>query len=430
MADNLPPIDMAQYGDNGGAGALPGLDMTQFDQNAPVLQPQPQHGALGEIGSAFARGALVDLPTMTGQALQYAGANNVGQGLVQSAATRGQQSWLTLNPQEHGGVVNALASGAEALGTFAPALVAGGAAALAGAPALVAGGLAVGVPGALAAGQAGQTTLEKAEARGVAPEQARTAAGLNAAATFATQVGLGLAGGRVLGIAGSALGKVIGADAAPLAGDVLGQLTGQGGILGAAAKATGVGAIESTALGATQAGASAGIEQHYGIDDTSPLTAALDTIPTMLGMTAVLSPLGLASRALGARAAASRTATLAHPDTAPEIRGQLADQYAQALAAPGTPEAKEAAANFRTNAQTAIDNKQALPVSTQLFNEGAVQAPEQPNPIAGQINPGAGLPVEQVINQNAGVPRRRLMRKLPNVRLLRLLHTTSRQVCA
>lgn len=403
MADNLPPIDMSQYGDNGSASGLPGLDMSQFDQNAPQLTPQPQRGVLGEIGAGFARGALVDLPTMTGQALQYAGATSTGQGLVSSATARGQQSWLTLNPEQHGSVVNALAGGAEALGAFAPALVAGGAAALAGAPALVAGGLAVGIPGALAAGQAGETTLEKAQAKGIAPDQARIAAGLNAATTFATQVGLGLAGGRVLGIAGSALGKVIGADAAPLAGDVLGQLTGQGGVLGATAKAAGVGALEATTIGATQAGASAGIEQHYGIDDTNPLTAALDTIPTMLGMTAILSPLGLASRALGARAAVSRTATLAHPETDPALRGQLADQYAQALAAPGTPEAKQASANFRENAQTAIDNKQALPVSTQLFDQGAVQAPTPPNPIEGQINPGANLPTEQVINQNAGV---------------------------
>lgn len=390
MADQTPNLDLSQF------GGTPDLDLSQFQPAAA-----PERTALGEIGTGFARGALVDLPTLLGQASQFvsptgSGINQFGQGMVQSAAARGQQASLTLNPAAHGGVVNALASGAEAVPSVAAPLAIGGLAALAAPEALAGGALAAGVGavsgGALFGAQAGQQTLEKAQAKGLSPEAAQTASRLNAASTFATQVGLGLVGGKVLGVAGTALGRVIGTEGAPLAGDILNGLTGQGGIIAPTLKAAAGGAIEGVGLGAVQSATSAAIENAYGVDNTDPLEAAKDSIVPMLGLTAALTPFGLAGRALAARAAGNRTAILAHPETDPAERAQLADQYAAALAKPGTPEAQEAAANFRANAQTAIDNKQALPVNSQLFDANTIQPPTQPEaPLALTNNPSPNI---------------------------------------
>src|SRR6185437_4265334 len=186
-------------------------------------------------------------------------------------------------------------------------------------PALVGLGIAA-VPGAaLFAGQAGQQTLEAAKAKGVSDADANTAARLNAATTFASQVALGMGGGTVLGAAGSALGRATGRAAVPLATNVLGELTGQGGILAPVLKNAAKGAAEAVGAGAIQAGATAAINNAYGIDDTSPLQAAADQIGPMLGLSAVLTPFGLAGRALQMRAAANRTTILAHPDTSPAV---------------------------------------------------------------------------------------------------------------
>lgn len=363
-----------------------GVPGSSFDPSTATLTPPAPvpRGALGEIGTGFARGALVDLPTMAGQALQYATTkgsptNTFAQGLVSSAAARGQSPSLTLdNPALHNGLTNALASGAEQIAPmFAPIAAVGGAVTAApfevpAAAATLAGSVA---GGALFAGQAGQDTLEKAQAKGVSPEAAQTASRLDAAATFATQVGLGMVGGKVLGVAGNALGKAVGTEAAPLAGQILDQMTGQAGIIQPFLKQTAVGAAEGVGLGATQAAASAGINNAYGIDDTSPLQAAKDSIVPMLGLTAVTAPFGLAGRALGARAAANRTALLGSADAAPEVRTALADQYANALEAGGTPETKAAADAFRENAKNAIAENQPLQVDGGLFERGAIQGP-------------------------------------------------------
>lgn len=369
-----------------GGGMIPMAVMGGSGESDPVVSygPAPAaatgRGPLGEIGTGLARGALVDLPTMAGQALQYATdqgstTNTFAKGLVDSAAARGQSPGLTLNPNAHNGLTNALASGAEQVAPmFAPIAAVGGAVAAAPfeVPALAATGLGAVAGGALFGAQAGQDTLDKAQAKGVSPEAAQTASRLNAASTFATQVGLGLVGGKVLGVAGNALGKAVGTEAAPLAGQILDQMTGQAGIVKPFLKQTAIGAAEGVGLGATQAAASAGINNAYGVDDTDPLQAAKDSIVPMLGLTAVMAPFGLAGRALGARAAANRTAILGSEKSSPEVRTTLANQYAQALEAGGTPEAIAAGGEFRKNAAEAIQHNQPLQVDAGLFEQGAI----------------------------------------------------------
>jgi hypothetical protein len=388
MADFVDP-----YAAPAAAGAPQGGAPDNSGFVDPYAPPQPatlvgpQRSAIGEVGSAFARGALVDLPTLVGQAGQFvapagSGINNAAAGMVSSAAARGQQSWLTLNPQAHGTVVNALAQGAEAVPSLAAPLVAG-AAATAALPvelpglALGAGALA---GGALFGAQAGTQTTQAAQAKGLSQADATAAGRLNAATTFATQVGLGLVGGRVLGAAGGAIGRAVGFDGAQMAGDILDNLTGQGSVVGSTLKAAGIGAAESVGVGAAQSAATAAINNAYGIDDTSPLQAAAESIGPMLGMTAVLTPFGLAGRALAARGAMKRTAQLAHPDTSPGIRTQLADQYASAIETQSGD--ANAAREFSTNAQRAIDQGLPLDVSAEMFNPGAVKPASQNNPLA------------------------------------------------
>jgi hypothetical protein len=369
----------------GPSGPPPGI-IDPYQPQAPAPAPAAAPSTLGQIGTGFARGALVDLPTLVGQAGQYlsptgSGVNNAAAGMVASATARGQQPWLTLNPNA-GGITRALSQGAEALPTLAAPLAVAGAAALAPvevpAAAVLGGGAVLG--GALFGAQAGQQTQEAAQAKGLSPQDAAAAGRLNAATTFATQVGLGLVGGKVLGAAGGAIGRAVGFDGAQMASDVLNSLTGNGGVVGQTLKAAGVGAAEAVGLGAVQSGASAAINNAYGIDDTSPLAAAAQSVGPMLGLTAVMTPFGLAGRALGARSAMNRTALLAHPETSPGIRTQLADQYATAIEQQSGD--SNAARAFSTNAQNAISQGLPLDVSAELFNEGAVQTAAQRNPMA------------------------------------------------
>jgi hypothetical protein len=353
-----------------------------------IRPPAPARGNIAEVGTGLARGALADLPTMAGQALQFAGADNAGAAVRGFGEGMGKQSWLTMQPDQHGGVTNFLASGAEQLPTIAGA-VGGGMLAAAALPVAVptAVSAAIGAAGigALAAGQAGQQTLEAAQAKGLSPEAAQSASRLNAATTFATQVGAGMVGGKVLGAVGDAFGKAVGTEAVPLANQVLGQLTGSGGWLKAGLQAGATGAVENTTLMAAQSSVTAGVNNAYGIDDQDPLAAAVASIPQALALSAVLTPLGLASRALQVRSASARTATLASEKTEPALRQQLADQYAQALPT------SEAQLAFIQNAKTAIDHGLPLKVDTGLFDPGAVQAPVAETPVA--ETPAAATPL-------------------------------------
>lgn len=374
------------------APAAPKGFVDPFDTPAaPVaaVAPAPARGALGEIGTGLARGALSDLPSLGGQALKFVGAQDVGQGMTDFGARMGQKSWLTLNPDAHNGVTNALASGAEQLAPVLAAPLAVGAAAAAlpfEVPAAAIAGAGAVAGGALFGAQAGQQTQEKAEAKGVNPEDARRASNLNAAATFATMTGLGLVGGQMLGKVGNAVGKVIGTEGATTAEGVLNQMAGQDGVIKPFLKQLPLTTAEAVGVGAAQAGASAAIEQHYGVDNTDPLQAMKDSIVPMLGLTAVTTPLGLAARALAVRSAKMDADTLSRGDTGAAIREQLADRYTAALAKVDP----EKAAAFRANAQNAIDTGQMLPVDAKMFNAGTIEG--LPRTTEGQGDLAGGAP--------------------------------------
>lgn len=345
----------------------------------------PTRGALGELGTGLARGAVVDLPRLIGQGLRYASSPgrpvyNAGQGMVASADQRGQAPGLTLQPQAHGPVLNALAGGAEAIPAVLGTVGLGMAGAAAGLPAAGAAALTALGAGTMFGASAGQDTLDKASAAGVDPEAAKTAARLNAASTFALQAGMGLVGGRTLGVFGNALNKIVGKDAGELAANTLSELTGRAGVVAPVLKQLPYTAAEATAINAGQAATTAGIEQHYGIDKTSPVDAAIASIPSSLGLTAVLGPAALVTRGMQVRSAQARTMALAAGKTDPSIRTQLADQYAAELAKVNP----QAAAMFKGNAGVAIAHGQDLPaIDSMMFDPGHVQPPAPaPTPAA------------------------------------------------
>jgi hypothetical protein len=355
------------------------LAPNEFDPSTAAEYVPPARGALAEIGTGLARGALVGLPTLVGRSLQYSNiAPQAGLGIVRSAEERGKAPGLTLQPEQHGGVTNAIASAAEGLApALAPVAAIGAGAAALGAAPFVAGAAGALGAGALFGAQAGQETLEKAEKAGVDENTAKTAARLNAAQTFATQTALGMVGGKALGLVGRPIARAVGIEGEQLTGQILGDLTGANGALMPTLKALPKTAAEVTATNAAQAAGQAAIEKSYGIDPNGdPLAAAASTIGPSLGLTALLGPLGLVTRGMQVRSAKMRTETLASPESAVDARTQLADQYAAELAKANP----EAAAAFRANAETAIQNKLALPVDSRLFDAGHIQppAPEQP----------------------------------------------------
>lgn len=345
-----------------------------------TLSPEAPRGALSEIATGVKRGAVVDLPSMVGKSLKYISdpgkrVYNFGQSIDESADARGQNANLQLQPEQHGGVVNALAAGAEALPALAgsAAVAAGGVAALplelptAVATALTLGGMAL--PSAL---ESGQTTLETAKDKHVPEDKVLAAARLNAGLTFASQTALGVIGGRLLGKGATIIGNQVKRDAIPLAEQTLAELTGSGSVLKPYLRQLPISAAEAAGVGAAQAASTTAVNNKYGIDDTAPLAAAAEAIPSMLGLTAVLSPFGLASRALRAQTLKSRATSLSEPETHPEIRHQLASKYYEEL----NKADPEAAAAFAKNADVAIKNKLKLDVDSGLFLKDVVQPPK------------------------------------------------------
>lgn len=403
MAD-VNPFSDPNFGANLAPSGAPAGSNPFSDPNFGAPAPVKQNGALNEIGTGALRGAMVGIPTLTGQAMQFASspgnwAYDTGKGLVDSAAARGNQPYLTMHPDQHGTFTNLVAGGAEQI---APMLGAAGLAAGAVAaapfelPTLAATGLTVAGMNAPLALQSGQQTLEKGKAAGLSDADAQTAARLSAASTFATGAGLGLVGGQMLGKFSTGIGNLVGKEAAPLAADTMVQLTGQNGVVAPFLKQLGTSAAEAVGLGAAQAGAQASIENNYGIDNTSPWQAMKDSVGPMLGLTAAMAPLGLAGRALAVRAAKQHTDVLANPQTDPALRSNIADQYAAAIGATDP----AAAAQFRANADVAIKNNMSLKVDPGLFASNQVTAPVAETPPAAPI-----LPTQQFVDQNTGVGR-------------------------
>ena len=360
---------------------------------AQVMPPEQPRSTLAEIATGAMRGAVVGLPRLAGQAMQYASdpgerVYEYGKGLAESAEKRGQKPSLTLQPEGRGMVTNALASGAEMLApSLAPAVAIGMGTAAAGASPFLAGGAALVGMGTLFGAQQGQSTLDKAEKAGIDPnsEPAKTAARINAAQTFATEAAAGYLGGRLLGVFGKSMGQLFTKEAGPLAETTLKALTGRAGALKPLAKELPFTMAGEVGTEMVQEAGVAAVENAYGIDNAAPWESAKQVIGPTLGMTALLAPLGLVVRGAQVRSAQARTATLASGATSPEIRAQLAGEYANALQAVNP----EAAGVFRQNANVAIQHKLNMVVDSKMFDPGTMAAPVSSEPTT---SPGAAPP--------------------------------------
>jgi hypothetical protein len=351
-----------------------------------TISPEKPRSFLGEVATGAKRGALVDLPRMVGKAIQYATPGNqvyhpeqadvgyeFGKGLVDSADARGLDPELQLRPEQQGTITNVAAGGTQMLvGSALPAV----GAALATAPFGLGTAATLGtaaVAGSLPfAGQVGQETLEAAKEKEIPENKALEAARLNAGVSFGTNVALTLAGGQLFGKGAAQLGNIANKEAAPLASQTLAELTGSTGVLKPFAKRLALSATEGVAANAVQVGAEAAVNKAYGIDDKSPLAAAVESVPDTASMFAVLAPFGLAARAVRTRSLKARATALTEPTTNPEIRTQLANQYYAELRKSDP----QAAIEFAKNADTAIQNNLKLDIDDGLFLRDAVVKPK------------------------------------------------------
>jgi hypothetical protein len=341
---------------------------------------------------------MVGLPTTIGKGIQFAGNElgmpsvaDAGAGMVQSADVRGQAPGLTLQPEGHGSVLNSIARVTAGSGAFLPGVAA---ALIPGmqefAPALFAAG---GVGAALESGE--DTREAVAAVKGNTPGQANMAGLIDAVPAAVLNAFGGKLFGSLMEATANPLIKaargMLGQEAPGLAGGIMSDLTGTGGAIMPVLKQLPMTALETAGIIGGQNAAGAAIQQSYGVQGgPTPWDAFKGSLGDSLTTAGLFSGIAMRGRASNNSAAQTRTAILAHPDTDPAVRSQMADQYAQALAQPGTPEAQAASTAFRANAQTAIDNKQALPVNSDLFTPGAIAPPappEAPPLLLGQSTP-------------------------------------------
>lgn len=374
----------------------------QFDAPAPSAPPAganvfdqfdaPRRGALGEIGTAFKRGVMVDVPNIAGKVLQsgeLVGAepgpiSAYGKKLSAEAEARGAQPDYALEPEKHNAVTNALAGGAEMIPQVA-APVAAAALAPEGAVATGVAAAAGAVPFALAAGR---ETLDKARAKGVSEDEALTAARENALAQGALMTAGGAVTGKIVGTGGKVLssltrgGESAGGRALADAADT--------SILKPALAAIPASAASNTAMLAGQGAAGAAIERAHGVDTQSPSEAALETIPSSLGMTALLAPFGFAGAARLSLRKQKVVDTLRDPEADPGARLNAAMEIHSALQGdPG------AAQHWDVNAADAITSKKPIELDDS-FIAGRKDFTESGKPAEGAPAPGEYVPPEPI----------------------------------
>ena len=346
--------------DDGGAGVVGAAPAPAQSDGAPATGPidwsqaervEPR-SALGEIGSQFKAGALVEVPRTAGQFLQYASepgdlAYETGKGWADAAKERGDLPEYQPHPEEHGTVVNALAGGARMIppSLAGPALVGGALAALpVELPALAGLGVAAGLGTLPVAFSQGQETLDSLREQGIPEEDARAAARRTAAIEWGGETIGTMAAGKLLGIGARALSNAGSRGAAALAGATAPAL------IKPFAKQLGATAVTEVATEMGQAAGQTAVEQAYGGAGPSPWEAAKDVIAPTVGMTVLLAPLGLAGFVSHNRAVEKRAAVLASAQTDPGARAEIASAIAQEIA----PHDAAAAAAFHANAMADI----------------------------------------------------------------------------
>lgn len=279
--DLLPPEEQARIN----------LALDMEDRQAQ-LAAQPR-SALGEIGAGFARGAMVGLPRMVGQALKSTGQEGgtlygLGKGAVATADQNEVKYAQDLNPGAHGEVVNAVSGYVEHVAPSVAPMVAG----LALAP-FTGGASAMAGAGVAGAGLFGasqyQDTYEKALKAGKTREEAH-ALGLQTGAIEAVGEGIGSAvGAKFLTGSGKLLSSALGIKRT--VPDALAEIAKPKFLPKLAKDWAATAAVEvGTEMG--QGAGQAGVEQAAGIDKTTPWDAATGAIGPSLTLSVLLAPFG------------------------------------------------------------------------------------------------------------------------------------------
>jgi hypothetical protein len=285
----------------------------RFEDNADYFGLKPK-GTVGEMGRQLAGGAMVDLPKMVGQGLQYTGvAPQYGLEMQRAAEARAPEYEQDTRGDKTRGIVGqALVAGARGV---APAL---SVAPLAFIPGIGQAAM-VGGAGLLYGTSSAQETYQKLIDQGIPEEQAIAAA---------RRVGV-LQGG------GEAIGSFVGGRAIRAAGPLFG-LTGKttGGLASkltdtaivkplAKAYATNL-AVQPLTEVAQDVGTSL-IERSYGAKEEDLEDIAKQSALGGAGLTAILGPLALGGHVSRSRRAEQLKQALYGQDTPTEIRAQATD---------------------------------------------------------------------------------------------------------
>ncbi len=343
---------------------------TGFD--ASTATPVTTRGPISEIGNQLKAGAIVDLPKMAGQALQYTSdagrpIYELGKRIAAAADERGQRADLQPDEANHNLITNTLAAGARMLPqSVVPAAAVGLSAAalpISGAGAVGLAALGGSLPAALSQGQ---ETLDKGRAAGLNEADALQAARTNALIEGAGETVGTLAGAKLLGIAGKPIStyanRLMGRAAGTPAGQALEDATSRS-VLKPWAKQLPETALTEVGTEMAQNAGEAYVEQQAGIDHKTPLDAAMEAVQPTIGMTALLAPFGLAGHAVQAKARAKRADTFSSGKADPADRMQAAADIQSEIAAVDP----VAAANFREHANAAVATNANLPLGEHLF---------------------------------------------------------------
>lgn len=284
-----------------------------FEDTANYLGMQPR-GTTSEVIRQIGAGAVVDLPKMVGQGLQYTGiAPEYGQEMVQAAEARAP-GWEP-DMRGRGLVGKALIYGGRGLAPMAPALAAG----------FVPGGqwIAPAVAGALFGTSSAQETYEKV-LQATGDEDAAKSAAWKA--------------GMIQG-PGEALATAVGARALkPLTGLVKGAQTtervAQGmtdsGVWKPLAKSMALNAVVQPGTEVAQDLGQYAVERAYGAaGNEDPYAIAEQSALGGLGLTMLLGPLAVGSHARRAANAANLKEALYGENTDPKTRALAMDMVMQ-----------------------------------------------------------------------------------------------------
>lgn len=312
------PADLRELPDEDLVRQYSRVSGVPFEQAADFFGVRPR-GTLGEIGRQLVGGAVVDLPKMVGQGLQYTGlAPEAGKAMAESAEARAPQ--YAPDMRGRGLVGQALTLGARAVAPMAPAIAAS----------FAPGGqfAAPTVAAALFGTSAAQETFDKLVAQGVPEDQAAEAARRTGmiqgpAEGIATAVGMralrplqaALGGARTTaGVAGALTDTAI---AKPLAKGLATNLVVQ--------PATEVAQDVGTSL----------VEQAYGARPEDLGSIAKQSALGGVGLTMLLGPLAAGGHIARSRRAEALSNALYGEDVAPEIRTAARLQVAEAARAQG-----------------------------------------------------------------------------------------------